>query len=367
MDSNLKIGGLLRDLANVQASKQSKWGYKRAAAAVMNLPVPIESLRNPDGTFQKIVGVGPSSTRVITEVLDTGTSEIVDKAVAASGKTAEIEGRRQWQLDFLSRAQVVAANVSGSAPKETVSLQDCLADFQMHSAWSDGSESLDEMAAGCLARGYTHCVMTDHSHGLRIAGGMSMDDVRLQHAEIDKVNRRYASRFRIIKGIEANIRADGSLDMSVDELDLLEFVVAAPHAVLRSLNDQTERMLAVVTHPQVRVLGHARGRMFGSRPGVSADWPRVFETAARHGVAIELDGDPARQDVDFRLARVALSAGCLFALSSDAHAASQLRYIETAVAHARLAGLPKDRVINSWPVERLLTWAQRDAVHAAGQ
>src|SRR6187549_1904793 len=117
MDSNLKIGGLLRDLANVQASKHSKWGYKRAATAVMNLTVPIESLRNPDGTFQKISGVGPSSTRVITEVLDTGVSETVNKAVAASGKAADIENRRQWQRDFLSRAEVVAANASESVGK----------------------------------------------------------------------------------------------------------------------------------------------------------------------------------------------------------------------------------------------------------
>jgi histidinol phosphatase-like PHP family hydrolase len=357
MDANLKIAGLLRDLASVQSSRHSKWGYKHAASAVMNLPVPIESMRNPDGTFQKIAHVGPSSTRVIREFLDTGASETVDQAVAASGKAAEIEGRRHWQLQFLSRAKVLAANDPGSADKDTVSLQDLRADFQMHSTWSDGSDSLEELADGCLARGYTHCVMTDHSHGLRIARGLSMDDLRRQHAEIDTVNERYAPTFRIIKGIEANIRADGSLDMSTDELDALEFVVAAPHAVLRSLEDQTERMIAVVNHPHVRVLGHPRGRMFGSRPGVSADWPRVFGVAAERGVAIEIDGDPSRQDVDFTLAGVALAAGCVFALSSDAHAASQLRYIETAVAHARLARVPRERVINTWALGRLLDWA----------
>ena len=99
--------------------------------------------------------------------------------------------------------------------------------------------------------------------------------------------------------------------------------------------------------------------MFGSRPGVSADWPRVFEAAARNGDAVEMDGDPSRQDLDSTLAQVALSAGCVLALSSDAHGASQLSYIETAVAHARLAGVPKDRVINTWELERLLDWAAR--------
>jgi putative hydrolase len=97
--------------------------------------------------------------------------------------------------------------------------------------------------------------------------------------------------------------------------------------------------------------------MFGSRPGVTADWPLVFEAAAERGVAIEIDGDPSRQDVDFDLARRAVEAGCLFALDSDAHSTPELQYAQTAIAHARLAGVPTDRVINTWPVERLIEWA----------
>jgi histidinol phosphatase-like PHP family hydrolase len=96
--------------------------------------------------------------------------------------------------------------------------------------------------------------------------------------------------------------------------------------------------------------------MYGSRPGVTANWPRVFRAAAKAGVAIEIDGDPSRQDVDHDLARAAIEAGCLFALDSDAHSVPELRYVETAIAHARLAGVPADRVINCWPVDRLLEW-----------
>ena len=358
MDSNLKVVGLLRDLANVQSTKEKKWAYKRAASAVMNLTVSLESLRNPNGTLEKIPQIGPASSRIILEVLDTGASPTVDKAIAASSKGADVLQRRQYQQGFLSYAQVVAANKSDAAAKGVVGLADCRADFQMHSEWSDGAETLEEMAEGCLARGYTHCVMTDHSYGLRIARGMSMESLRKQHQEIDRVNSQYASRFRIIKGMEVNILADGTLDMTSDEIDELEFVVAAPHAVLRNPEDQTKRMLAVVNNPQVNVLGHARGRMFGSRPGITADWPRIFKTAAKRNVAIEIDGDPSRQDVDFALARAALDAGCLLALSSDAHSSGELRYVENAVAHARLAGAPKDRVINTWPLDRLLDWAR---------
>ena len=97
--------------------------------------------------------------------------------------------------------------------------------------------------------------------------------------------------------------------------------------------------------------------MYGSRPGVAADWDAVFKTAARAQVAIEIDGDPARQDIDFDLARAAIRAGCLFALDSDAHSTTELAYAETAIAHARLAGVPSDRVVNTWPLDRLLEWA----------
>jgi len=107
----------------------------------------------------------------------------------------------------------------------------------------------------------------------------------------------------------------------------------------------------------VHILGHPRGRMYGSRPGIAADWPAVFAAAARTNVAIEIDGDPARQDVDYDLARAAVNAGCLFALDSDAHGEADFAYAETAIAHARLAGVPPDRVINCWPLDRLFKWA----------
>jgi histidinol phosphatase-like PHP family hydrolase len=163
----------------------------------------------------------------------------------------------------------------------------------------------------------------------------------------------------VIKGIEANLRADGHVDMTDGELARFEIVVAAPHSVLRSDADQTVRMLTAVRSPGVHILGHPRGRMYGSRPGVTADWDVVFEAAAEHQVAVEIDGDPSRQDVDYELATRAVSAGCLFALDSDAHSTPELQYAETAIAHARLAGVPVDRVINCWPAERLLDWASR--------
>jgi putative hydrolase len=355
-DLNGKIAALLRDLAAAQQSPQSRWGYKRAAAAVRNLEAPIDTYLQADGTLRKIPNIGPASTRVILEVLGTGRSQIVDDAVAASPSSAAIEKSRALRGHFLTRSQVVAA--LGTPEKGGPALEQYRGDLQMHSVWSDGSQTLEEIVEGALARGYGYSAVTDHSYGLPIAGGVSMSELERQHREIDRINERYRGRFRLLKGIEANIRADGSVDMAPAELRRLEIVVAAPHSALRSNADQTPRMLRAVKTPGVTILGHPRGRLYGSRPGVAADWPRVFRAAAQAGVAIEIDGDPARQDVDYDLAQTAVKAGCIFALDSDAHSTAELQYAETAIAHARLAGVPADRVVNSWPVERLLEWTR---------
>lgn len=356
-DLNSEVAGWLRDLAFLQRAPQSRWGYKRAAAAVLSLPAQIDTFVQPDGTLQKVPSIGPASTRVILEVLTTGESAIVERSLeAADARTrADIVRRRGLRSHFLSRAAAAAA-FRGDHPGSP-SLADVRCDLQMHSDWSDGSQTLEEIIGTGLSRHYTHAAVTDHSYGLPIAGGLSMARVHEQHCQIDALNAKYRGQFRLLKGIEANIRADGSVDMTYDELALMDIVVAAPHSALRSSNDQTPRMLGAVQTPGVHIIGHPRGRMYGSRPGVAADWHQVFAAAARLNVAVELDGDPARQDLDYDLARRAVAAGCLFAIDSDAHATDQWWYAETGLAHARLAGVPRDRVINCWPLERLLAWA----------
>jgi histidinol phosphatase-like PHP family hydrolase len=357
-DLNALVADRLLDMAAAQTSQQRRWGYRRAAAAVRLLDQPLDRLRTPDGGLAKIRHVGPASTRIILELIDTGRSPTIERAIAESGRADAPDEPRPH---FLSRAQVVATlkNRRLHGPEAAA----YRGDLQMHSVWSDGVDTLEDLADGCRARGYQYCAVTDHSHGLPIAGGVSMADIARQHREINRVNAAHAGAFRMLKGIEANILADGSLDLTGDERAVFELIVAAPHSRLRRAEDQTARMLAAVGQPRVHILGHPRGRMGRSRPGIVADWPRVFADAARREVAIEIDGDPARQDVDFELAAAALDAGCLFALDSDAHAVSQLSYAETAIAHARLAGIPPDRIVNCWPLERLLQWLAAGVVH----
>jgi histidinol phosphatase-like PHP family hydrolase len=126
--------------------------------------------------------------------------------------------------------------------------------------------------------------------------------------------------------------------------------------MLRREHDQTSRMLAAVRQPGVTILGHPQGRVFNSRAGVAADWPRIFAEAAKRRVAIEIDGNWHRQDIHYALARQALDAGCLFALDSDAHSIGELRFTDYSIAHARIAAVPADRVINCWSNEHLEDW-----------
>ena len=343
----------------MQSSSGAAFGYKRASNAILTLDEPVEALLAANGSLSRIPGVGPKSESVILEVLRTGGSSVVEQAVASSDKAAEIRKQRGLRHNFLSRSRVVQAlnEVSPEAP----AAGDYRGDLQMHSTWSDGVQTLDEIVQAGLARGYAYSAVTDHSYGLRIAGGMSLDDMKRQHDAIDRLNRDYAGSFRLIKGVEANIGADGSIDMTTPERAALELVLAAPHSALRSSTDQTARMIAAVQAPHVHILAHPRGRMYGRRGGVQANWRDVFDAAAAANVAIEMDGDPWRQDIDYELAAQALDAGCLFALDSDAHSPPELRNAETAIAHARLARVPRERVINCWSAEQLMEWLSTKA------
>jgi histidinol phosphatase-like PHP family hydrolase len=362
-DVNAVAAGFLRDLAHAQTSEPKMFGYKRAAAAVLALDQPLTSLVEPGRHLTRIPGIGPASERVIFEVLEGGTSPTVEAAVARSGRADDIARRRGLRGQFLSRAEVL--RVVRDPRFVGPALDDYRGDLQMHSEWSDGAPSLAEIVEACLARGYTHAAVTDHSHGLKIAGGMSMAEAAAQHDTIQHLNERYEGRFRLIRGIEANIGTDGRLDLSADEAACFEMVLAAPHSKLRRSEDQTDRMLAAIATDGVHVLAHPRGRITGSRAGVVADWDAVFAAAAERGVAVEIDGDPSRQDLDFSMAGRALAAGCLFALDSDAHTTSQLVYAETAIAHARLAAIPTERIVNCWTTERLLTWLRTRRPQAA--
>jgi len=353
-DLNAQVSAILRELASAQTLKFKAQVFRRAAAAVLALHEPIDRLVDSAGPPPEIPGIGPASWKVILDVVRTGASDRVEREVAASRRAPEIARARAARDTFLSAAEVqrILETAAGSG---VVSRTDYLGDLHMHSVASDGEMTLPSLVKACRARGYARAAVTDHSHGLRITRGLTRASAARQHRAIDALNRRL-SDFRLYKGVEANILADGSLDLDAAALTRFEIVLAAPHSDLRVTTDQTPRMLAAVRIRGVHILAHPRGRQSGTRGGIVADWDRVFAEAASAGVAVEIDGHPARQDLDHTIAERALAAGCVFALDSDAHTVAELVNADFAIAHARLAGIPAERVVNCWEPRLFDAW-----------
>jgi histidinol phosphatase-like PHP family hydrolase len=354
MDVNMMAVGLLYDMAELQSVERAKFGYKRAAKAVVGLPVQVSDLVQA-GSLRDVAFIGPSSARIITELVERGESPTVESAIAASTKAQQVAAKRLLRANYLSNAGMLWVH-GLSLGADIISRAEFRGDFQMHTTGSDGAETTRTMIEACRALGHSCMGVTDHSYGLPIARGMSMAAVHRQHAEIDGLNEEYNGSFRVFKGIEANILADGQLDLPPDECERFEFVVASPHSLLRRPEDQTQRLLGAIRGRRVAILGHPRGRIYNSRAGVVAQWDRIFAEAAARRVAIEVDGNWHRQDLDFSLVRAALEAGCIFALDSDAHSIGELRFTDFAIAHARLADVPADRVINTWSDDALESW-----------
>ena len=354
-DRNIVAAGLLQDLALLQPSKQSAFGYQRAARALASgIDRSVVDLIE-EGTLRDVPYVGASSERVVSELVRTGHSATVDARVEASAKRGEVEKRRRFRRAYLSRHAMRLA-LDAALPTAVVSTGAYLGDLQMHSTWSDGVESIATLATAACELGWPRIGITDHSYGLPVARGMSMDAVARQHREIAEVNDEFAGRVRVYRGIEANILADGSLDLQESERGLFEYVIASPHSQLRKDGDQTSRMLTAVKLAGVAILGHPQGRMYNARPGIAADWRKVFREAAARGVAIEIDGNWHRQDVDYELAAIAMEEGCLFALDSDAHSIPEFTFTDYSIAHARIAGVPADRVVNCWDEATFDAW-----------
>jgi len=361
-DLNIAAAGLLYDMAGLQPTERSSFGYKRAAKALAaGIDRSVVDLIE-EGILRDVPYVGPSSERVVTELVRTGGSQLVEAALGSSSKRGEVDKRRRFRRAYLSRH---AMRIALDAPLDSsiVSTRTYAGDLQMHSTWSDGGETIEGLAEAAFELGWSRIGVTDHSYGLPIARGMSMDAAHRQHAEIDELNERLQGRVRVYKGVEANILADGNLDLQEDERRIFDYVLASPHSQLRTDADQTARMLTAVTLPGVAILGHPQGRMFNTRPGITADWRKVFREAAKREVAIEIDGNWHRQDVDYELATMALEEGCLLALDSDAHGIEEFPFTDYAIAHARIAGVPADRVVNCWEESRFDAWL-RDRRHA---
>jgi putative hydrolase len=313
--------------------------YRGAAAALLPLDPAEVAERSRAGTLRELPGIGAK------------TAAIVDACVAGE-RPAYLEELERTAGPLVDGGSDLRARLRG--------------DLHSHSDWSDGGSPIEEMAMTALELGHDYLVLTDHSPRLRVANGLSSARLAAQLEVVDAVNAHLDGGadggFRLLKGIEVDILDDGSLDQTDAMLARLDVVVASVHSKLAmDAPAMTRRMVAAVRHPRTDVLGHCTGRLVtggrGTRRQSTFDAEAVFTACAESGVAVEINSRPERSDPPDDLVRLALSLGCLFSVDSDAHAPGQLDFLQYGAERAERLGVPPDRIVTTWPVERLLAWA----------
>src|SRR5262249_41988317 len=213
----------------------------------------------------------------------------------------------------------IEAAVNGTLPV-LVKESDLRGVLHVHSTWSDGQNTIRELVEACIARGLAYLGITDHSKIAAYAGGLSEEDLRLQHEEIDRLNDEYARRIRVLKGTECDILRDGSLDYADDVLASLDFVIASIHSLFNlSMEEQTQRMLRAISNPYVDIIGHPTGRILLGREGYTLDLDAVIDVAAARGACIEINANPSRLDLDWRLLHPPRDKGLKIPVNPEPH------------------------------------------------
>src|SRR6266576_2488636 len=248
----------------------------------------------------------------------------------------------------------IEAAVHGTLPM-LVQESDLRGVLHVHSTWSDGQNTIREMAEACIVRGLSYLGLTDHSKTAAYAGGLNEEDLRRQHEEIDLLNKEYAGRLLILKGIECDILRDGSLDFADDVLATLDFVVASIHSLFNlSPQEQTARMLRAISNRYVDIIGHPTGRILLGREGYALDLDVVIDAAAEHGVCIEINAHPSRLDLDWRYLHRARDKGIKIPVNPDAHSMDGLDVMRYGINIARKGWLRISDVLNTMTTDALL-------------
>lgn len=306
--------------------------YRKAADVVEAMTPEHREKVGKANSWQSLPGIGPKTAKVIAQ--------------AWAGQ----------EPDTLVQLRAAAADLGGGEIRAAIK-----GDLHLHSNWSDGSAPIEEMMATAQTLGHEYCALTDHSPRLTIANGLSPERLRRQLDVIDELRERFRP-MRILTGIEVDILDDGTLDQEPELLERVDIVVASVHSKLKmDAAAMTRRMVRAVAGGQADVLGHCTGRLVeggrGIRPESAFDAEAVFTACRDNGVAVEINSRPERRDPPSRLLDLALQIGCDFSIDTDAHAPGQLDFLGYGAQRALDAGVPADRIVNTWSADRLLEWA----------
>jgi putative hydrolase len=315
-----EIGYLLRQ------QEKERFRAKAFSAAAWSIAISrpdVEELARTE-SLTSIEGVGEGIARVLADFIKTGESRYLNR-LRDEMKQPALED--ETNLDF----------------------DDYMGDIHSHTKWSDGRATMLEMAQGAQAMGYRYLGITDHSPRITVVHGLNAERLVAQSREMAEVQKQ-VDGVTLLQGIEVDILEDGALDLPDAVLEILDVVIASPHVKLRQEPAaMTERMMRAVSHPHVDVIGHPTGRRPGSREGATYDFEAVFKEAAKNGIALEIDCDPARMDLSPEMARMARDLGCDFVVDGDAHAPAEFAYVPMAMWMARRAGIPQERIRNFRP------------------
>jgi putative hydrolase len=308
--------------------------FRRAADTIAGLPPGELAGRVAAGTLTDLPGIGDVTARVVAEAL----------AGEVPVYLRRLEATEDAPVD--AAAAALRAALRG--------------DCHVHSDWSDGGSPIREMAEAARDLGHEYMVLTDHSPRLTIANGLSPDRLREQLDVVAALNEELAP-FRILTGIECDILEDGTLDQEDSLLERLDVVVASVHSKLRMPRaEMTKRMAYAVANPHTDILGHCTGRIVvgRGRPESEFDPELVFAACAEFGTAVEVNSRPERLDPPKRLLRLAVEAGCLVSIDTDAHAPGQLEWQPHGCERAARCGVDPARVVNAWSADDLLAWTR---------
>jgi putative hydrolase len=305
--------------------------YRNAADIIEGLSEADRERHGAANSWQSLPGIGPKTAKVIAQ--------------SWAGREPEV------LVELRSAAQDLGGGDIRAALR---------GDLHVHSNWSDGSAPIEEMMLAAKELGHEYCALTDHSPRLKVANGLSPERLRKQLGVIDEL-RETVAPMRILTGIEVDILEDGSLDQEPELLDRLDVVVASVHSKLSmDAPSMTRRMINAVANPHADVLGHCTGRLVtgnrGIRPESKFDADKVFTACRDHGTAVEINSRPERRDPPTRLLNMALEIGCLFSIDTDSHAPGQLEFLGYGAQRALDAGMPVERIVNTWPADQLLDW-----------
>jgi putative hydrolase len=323
-------------LERKRAGRYKEEAFRWAAEAIRDRPEAELRTLADAGRLKDLKGVGDSTARVIEQAL--------------AGEVPE----------YLARLEAEAAPDAGAGGEVRAALK---GDLHLHSDWSDGGAPIEAMARKAIELGHEYLALTDHSPKLTVAHGLEPERLRRQLDIVAELNEQLAP-FRILTGIEVDILEDGALDQEPDLLAELDVVVASVHSKLRMKRDEmTQRMITALASPHVDILGHCTGRMVlgRGRPESEFDHELVFAAAAHLDKAVEINCRPERLDPPMRLLEIVVRMGCKVSIDSDAHAVGQLEWQPYGCARAADAGVPMERIVNTWAAGDLLAWTASHA------